>query len=143
MSRKISKTSKFFFFDIGVVRAILANNKEKLVLEDDAFSGIAFESVIYQELRAFSSYQDLDELCYFRTPEKQEVDFIFRGEIAIEVKLSKKIAPQDLKTLKLLLKEDSVKKAILVCREPRRREVSGVEIVPVGDFFAELWKGEI
>jgi hypothetical protein len=34
-------------------------------------------------------------------------------------------------------------KKIIVYNEPRRREVDGVSIIPVDEFFREIWSGEI
>jgi len=142
-TRKASKTSKFFFFDIGVVREILDMNRTEIPIANDSFAGISFESIVYQELKAYSVYRGLPELCFFRTPSKLEVDFILNDNTAIEVKLSKSIVQQDLKTLISLQEDPAIKKTIVVCREPRPRRVSNVDVWPIGDFLRNLWADKI
>ncbi len=82
--RKALETSKLYFFDVGVARAIqdLPPVKEK-----SADFGEAFEQYIFHELKCYVDYKNPDvTLHYWRSTTGFEVDFILDNEIAIEVK---------------------------------------------------------
>ena len=100
---------------------------------------------IYQELYAHSHYSGLDyDISYWRTASQLEVDYILgQHEIAIEVKGSDRINSRHLKGLKAFMEEYTVKKAIVVCTEPRPRLVNGIHILPYQVFLKRLWQGEI
>ena len=82
---------KFYFFDCGVVRAIMKSLRDKISNEE---RGILFETLVFNELNAYISYHSIGgELFYWRTADGMEIDFIWkRGKkiIAIEVKSSVK-----------------------------------------------------
>lgn len=140
--RRIIKSPKFYFFDIGVTNHLLKRGRIEYGTE---LFGNAFESFIYQELTAHSHYSGLDyKISYWRTASQLEVDFILgTHEVAIEVKSSNKISSQHLKGLKAFMEEYSVKKAIVVCTEPLPRLYGDIEILPYNVFLKRLWEGEI
>ena len=141
-TRKAVATPKFYFFDIGVVNALL-NRFE--ISEESELYGRAIEHLIFLELKAFLSYNQLEhELTYWRTHSKFEVDFLIGSDVAIEVKASKRITSRDEKGLKALAEEIKLKRRIIVCREgaPRITD-TGVEIWPIEDFLDLLWNGGI
>ena len=66
------------------------------------------------------------------------------GAIAIEVKASRRVSDSDLKGLRALAEETTLKTRMVVSMEPReRRTDDGIAIVPVAQFFEELWAGRI
>lgn len=140
--RRVVKSPKFYFFDIGIVNYLL--KRGKIEAGTEAF-GNAFESIIFQELRAHRHYSGLDyPISYWRTSSQFEVDFILgRHEVALEVKSSNKISNKHLNGLKAFMEEYKVKKAIVVCNEPMPRLVENIEILPWNIFLERLWKGEI
>ena len=140
--RKTFSTSKFYFFDVGIVRRILELNE---VQENTTEFGKFFEAYIACELRAFLGYKlglydNNRRLCYWRTTSGLEVDFILNGKIAIETKTTKHYTKQDLKGLRALKEEGLCEHCILVCREelPLMTE-DGIEILPWQDFLDSLW----
>ena len=82
-------TPKFYFFDCGVVRALRHELDDELGQE----KGFLLETLILNELRAYSSYFSKQlEIFYWATPSHAEVDFIVckgKTKIAIEVKSSR------------------------------------------------------
>jgi predicted AAA+ superfamily ATPase len=141
-SRKAMASPKFYFFDLGVVNALL--NRFELNL-DSAVQGSALESIILHELKAYLSYNNKDqELSYWRTLSKIEVDFLVGTEAAIEVKCSSRVTERDEKGLRALSEEIDFERRIIVCNETHYRvSDSGVEIMPVENFLKMLWNDEL
>lgn len=140
--RRVVKSPKFYFFDIGIVNYLLKRGKIEAGTE---VFGNAFESFIFQELRAHRHYSGLEyPISYWRTSSQLEVDFILgRYEVALEVKSSSKISSKHLNGLKAFMEEYAVNKAIVVCNEPMPRLVENIEILPWKIFLERLWKGKI
>ena len=63
--------------------------------------------------------------------------------VAIEVKATGSVAPRDLTGLRRLAEEVPLRRRIVVCSESAPRIVAGIELLPVGEFLAALWDGEI
>ena len=140
--RKPVATAKFFFFDVGVANTL----KRTPVVEagSDAF-GRALEHLIFLELRSFLDYRRRDEeLTYWRSRSRFEVDFLVGDSIGIEVKSKARVSPRDYKGLIALGEEVKLKKKIVICRERVLRQTDeGVIIMPAGHFLSRLWAGEI
>jgi predicted AAA+ superfamily ATPase len=139
--RKPSAKAKFYFFDIGVVHALIGQHQP--ADGTDAW-GRAFETFIFMELCAHASYNGGEnEMAFWRTVDHEEVDFVWRGEVAIEVKASRRIHSGDLKGLAALHDSQPMRRRICVCREPERRTLGAIEVVPYGEFLDELWGGSL
>ena len=91
--RKGVARPKFYFFDVGVVNGLL-NQFE--ISTDGPLFGKALEHIIFQELRAYLSYNDVDELLsYWRSLSKIEVDFLIGTSTTIEVNATGRIGSSD------------------------------------------------
>jgi len=137
VKRKAISTSKFYFFDTGVVRIL----KEMSHIQPGSKDfGDFFEHIIFLELKAYIDYQQpFKRLHYWRSQSGFEVDFIFDKTCAIEAKATKKVNHHDLKGLKALQEEGVCKKYILVCQETDFRLVDGIYIYPWQKFLEDLW----
>jgi predicted AAA+ superfamily ATPase len=139
--RKAISRSKFFLFDVGVVGSL---TKRGTLFHESELLGKAIEHFIGMELRACISYQQLDlPLTYWRTTSKHEVDFIVGDLLAVEVKATEKVSEKHLRGLYALQEESQIKKLVLVSRDPVRRTVDGIEIIPWRQFCTELWGGAL
>ncbi|CAB5082854.1 hypothetical protein D3OALGA1CA_343 [Olavius algarvensis associated proteobacterium Delta 3] len=133
--RKPLASSKYYFFDIGVVS----------VLQDREFRagapefGEAFETYLMHELKCFSDYVSGVRLSYWRSTSGFEVDFILGDHTAVEVKAKKNISANDIKPLRMLAEEALLKRYVCVSLEPRRRKIGIVEILPYQEFLDLLW----
>jgi uncharacterized protein len=136
--RKPLSTSKFYFFDVGVVGYL--QNRLGVQKRSPEF-GDAFETYIAHELKAFLDYNNLGELYYWRSKSGYEVDFIVNDAIAIEVKAKKNISPRDLRGLAALKEEKKLFYYIVVSLEERARFINGMQILPWEEFLKQLWKG--
>jgi predicted AAA+ superfamily ATPase len=138
--RKAITTSKFYFFDLGVARALL--NKDEIKLNDADF-GDYFEAYIFQELSAYSSLQGFSDLKYWRSKSNFEVDFILDEKIAIEVKSTKRVQKADLKGLQALKEERLLKSYYLVSLDQKEQSFEGVKCLHWETFLSQLYSGEI
>ena len=137
MKRKPLASSKYYFFDVGVVSMFQGRTIQPGTPE----FGEAFETYIAHELFSYRDYITGDPVTYWRTTSGFEVDFILGDHTAIEIKAKANISPQDLKGLKALEEEHKLKRYLCVSFEPRRRYVGGVTILPWKTFLDELWGG--
>ena len=105
--RKAIQTAKFYFFDPGVCHYIAG---VKTLDRLSNYWGKAFEHFIFMELQSYNSYRQKRKQFYFwRSLNKQEVDFIIDDEIAIEVKSSTKITNKHFSGIKYLKEEKILK----------------------------------
>jgi len=141
IKRKAIETSKFYFFDMGVVnrlRKIGRFNKESKDY------GEFFEHFIFLELKAYLDYfQPISDLNYWRSTSGFEVDFLIDGKIAIEVKSTQNVTARHLKGLLAFKEENTTSKLILISDEKEKRLSNGVMIYPWKTFLDELWNGSI
>ena len=136
--RKAITTSKFYFFDIGIARALRNIPTPK---ENTTEFGEYFEHLICMELKSWIDYKHpRSKLTYWRSTSNMEVDFCVDEEIAIEVKSSSNVTEKHLKGLKALREEGIFKRYVVVCQEEHPRIIDGIEILPWKYFFEELWK---
>lgn len=136
--RKPISTSKFYFFDPGVVRFL--QNRPPVRAGSPEY-GALFESYIFHELKTFSDYQSAGTISYWRSKSGFEVDFVLADKTAVEVKASRTISSQDLKGLRALAEEKRLESYVLVCLESAARTVDGIQVLPWDDFLTRLWAG--
>lgn len=133
--RKPLSSSKFYFFDIGLVR-ILQNRK---YMPGTPEFGEALETFIFHELLCYKDYCSSEPLFYWKSTSGFEVDFIIGDHTAIEVKAKENVSPHDIKPLKILSEEKNLKNYICVSLEPRPRKMGNISILPFQDFLNNLW----
>ena len=141
--RKPNASSKFYIFDTGVTRKLQGLSA---IEEGTVEFGRYFENYIAMEIRSFLDYSGSgnEGLSYWHAQSGQEVDFIIKDRVAVEVKAAKRVSPRDVKGLKALMEEGLMEKYILVCREdfPQLLD-NGILILPYRDFLSDLWDGKI
>jgi predicted AAA+ superfamily ATPase len=130
--RRMIAHPKFYLFDTGVFRAIRPKGPLDRPEEID---GAALETLIFQELRAINdNYRMGYELYYWRTSNRQEVDFVLYGEqglIAIEVKRTSTVRPREMSGLKAFLKDYPMAKTYLLYGGPHHLFEKGIEFIPL------------
>jgi uncharacterized protein len=144
VKRRITKSPKFYFHDVGVVNHLA---KRKALEPGSADFGKAFENWVFHELRAYSLYsRKFFELSYWRPSRNTEVDFVLNAaEVAIEAKSSDRVTSDHMKGLKSFVADfPETQRKIIVCRETQRRSLdSGIEVMPYRHFVESLWAGLI
>ena len=140
-SRKPVSHAKFYLFDVGVANVLAGITR---IEAGSAAFGRALEHLVYCELSARLGYaRDTRPLTFWRTADGSEVDFVVGDGVAIEVKASGAVIPRDLIGLRRLAEEVPLRRRIVVCGESAPRIVDGIELLPVREFLAALWNGEI
>jgi predicted AAA+ superfamily ATPase len=140
--RKAIQTSKFYFFDPGVCHYIAGINS--LDRNSDLW-GKSFEHFILMELKAYISYrQKRHKIFFWRSVNKQEVDFIVGDKIAIEVKSTKKVSSKHFAGLSALHEEGKIEKFFLISDDPiNRREEDFINVIHWEDFLKRLWSNKL
>jgi predicted AAA+ superfamily ATPase len=133
--RKPLASSKYYFFDIGVVAAL----QERQYRQGTPEYGQAVETYLFHELKSYVDYVSGEPLAFWKSKSGFEVDFILGDHTAIELKASENIGPNDLKSLKALAEERKLKRYLCVSMEARRRKVGEVTILPIHEFLNNLW----
>jgi predicted AAA+ superfamily ATPase len=136
--RKPIKTSKYYFFDVGLVGHLQGRKPTPRTRE----YGEAFETFIMQELVAYRDYRSGDTVSYWRSTSGFEVDFILGDHTAVEVKAKENVSGDDLKSLRAIAEENRLKRYLCVSLEPRTRRVDGITILPYREFLGKLWDGQ-
>jgi len=139
--RKAVATSKFYFFDIGVSNALAGR---KGIQPKTELFGKAFEHFIFTEIRAWLEYsRDRRPLCFWRSQDGNEVDFVIGDETAIEVKSTELAGEKHLRGLKVFSEEVSLKRKIVVSQDSAPRRIGDVDILPLEVFLSALWDGQL
>lgn len=136
--RRPVASSKYYFFDVGVVGELQGREFRPGTPE----FGEAFETIIMHELLCFRDYVSGEALSFWRSSSGFEVDFIIGDHTAVEAKAKKNLSNQDIKPLLILAEEKKLKRYLCVSLEPRIRRVGNVVILPYQEFLEALWNGE-
>ena len=137
--RRIVQHPKFYFFDVGVYRAI----RPKGILDSpEEIDGAALETLFLQEVAATNDYLRLNyEIFYWRTISQLEVDFILYGEkglIAFEIKRKSRILPKDYKGLKAFKKDYPMADCFLLFGGNQSFRESEINVLPIKEAILDL-----
>ena len=141
IKRKLYKSSRFYYFDVGIANHL---TKRYHLAPRTPEYGHAFEHLIIQEIRAYLGYTGSEEeLTYWHTYENLEVDAVIGdARVAIEIKSTDHVNHDDKKGVTEFAKEHPETKQILVSRDRISRRSGDVDLYYVTDFFKALWAGE-
>jgi predicted AAA+ superfamily ATPase len=140
--RRLIETPKFYFFDTGVVSALL--NYKSLHPATITY-GRAFEHFIIQECWAYRHYSRKDfPLFFWRSAGGSEVDLILGdADAVIEIKSSEN-AEGKTRGIHLFKDEFRCKQSFIVSRDSFPRKTGkDITIVPWKMFCEMLWAGQI
>lgn len=135
--RKPLSSSKYYFFDTGVVSTLQGREFRPGTPE----FGEAFETYLLHELVSYRDYQGEEPLSFWRSTSGFEVDFIIGDHTAIEAKAKENVSANDLKALRTLAEEKRLKRYLCVSLEPRARRLKEITILPFQEFLRALWSG--
>jgi predicted AAA+ superfamily ATPase len=142
--RRVIRTPKFYFADVGVVNHLA---KRRMLEPGGEAFGKAFENWVFHELNAHRHYTEkFYDLSYWRLAGGTEIDFI-AGDMkcAIEAKGCLRATSDHLKGLREVIRDHSrIQRRVLVCMEARpRRTDDGIDILPATEFAKRLWRGDL
>ena len=137
--RRMAAHPKFYFFDVGLYRALRPMGPLDMPEE---IGGQALESLLFQELNAINDYFGLGyRIFYWRTASDTEVDFVLYGDKGIkafEIKRTAKLHSRMLRALNAFIKDYPQAKAYFVYGGNRRLYESGIEIIPIEQVLKNL-----
>ncbi len=136
--RKPLTSSKYYFFDVGVVATLQGREFRPGTPE----FGEAFETYLMHELVSYGDYVSGEPLSYWRSTSGFEVDFILGDHTAVEVKAKENLSTHDLKSLRALAEEKKLKRYLCVSLESRRRNLDPLTLLPLREFLEALWSRE-
>ena len=142
IKRKLTKSSRFYFFDVGIANYL--TGRHHLAPKTPEY-GHAFEHLVMQEIVAYLGYKGIEEkLTYWHTYDDIEVDAVIGdARVAIEIKSADSIQTNHKKGLVEFAKEHPSVKQILVSRDRVSRRSGDIDLYYVTDFFKALWNDEI
>lgn len=130
---------KFYFFDVGVYRAIRPRGPLDVEAE---MEGPALETLMLNELCALNEYKTWNyNLHYWRTRDQREVDFVLYGErglFALEVKRASKLRTDDLSPMMTFLQDYPMARARIAYGGARRYREGVIEVVPYEECLRTL-----
>ncbi len=137
--RKVIAHQKFYFFDVGVFKALRPNGPLDTVSESD---GAGLETLFLQSLRAVNDYHELDyDIHFWRTQTGQEVDFVIYGPNglhAFEIKRSAQVTSTSLKGLKAFGKDYPEAKLYLLHLGKQREYHGPIQAIPLHEALLKL-----
>jgi uncharacterized protein len=136
--RKPLASSKFYFFDVGVLGVLQGREFRPGSPE----YGAGMETYLLHELVCYRDYRSGEPLSYWRSTSGFEVDFILGDHTAVELKAKTNVSGADLKGLRALEEERSLKRFVCVSLEPRPRRIGEIEVLPLTRFLQALWSDE-
>ena len=139
-----SKSSKFYFIDNGIARAI-GMQLENICQPGSYAYGIAFEGFIVSEIYKLAHYRDKDEkLSYLLTKDGAKVDLVIEkpdGQILfLEIKSTNLVHHEDLTNLIALAKSDVKIKPYALSNERNRKMIGNVECMHWLEFLNDFWQ---
>ncbi len=137
--RELSAHPKFYFFDVGVYRAL---RPRSLLDSDSEINGAGLEGLVAQHLVAWRDYSaGKHTINFWRTRSGTEVDFVIHGSLgfwAIEVKNSTKVRPEDIRPLVTFLEDYPEARAFLLYRGTERQFIKNILCLPCEEFLKEI-----
>jgi predicted AAA+ superfamily ATPase len=130
---------KFYYFDVGVYRAIRPRGP---LDSSEEIEGAALETLFLQEARAYSDYFDLAySFYYWRTRDKKEVDFVLYGNngfLAFEIKRKNNLNAKDFKGLKAFSEDYPEAKLFLLYGGQEHYYENNIEVMPFNEALKKL-----
>ena len=137
--RQLIAHEKFYYFDVGVYRALRPAGP---LDQPEEIEGISLEGLVAQHLRAWIAYRNLGERLYFwRTKSGSEVDFVVYGNdcfCAWEVKRSTSAHSVDLRSLKSFRQDYPEAEVALLYLGQQSLEIDGIPVIPCEKFLKSL-----
>ena len=132
--KRLSKTPKFYFFDLGVVRALTAQLKVPLVPSTSYFGELFEHFIILQCIQLASYYHRDYRFSYLKTKDDAEIDLIVERPglplLFIEIKSSSQVRAEQLKTIKKMAEDFGDCEAICFCCDTYAKKLDGITVLP-------------
>jgi uncharacterized protein len=141
--KKLLKSPKFFFFDLGVCRTI-ARELSTLPEESTSYYGELFEAFVYNQIHQKIKYQESEfKLSYYKDENDIEVDFVIerpkKPTVFIELKSTKNVNEQHTKNLRTLRKDFPNGIFQVWSQDPTRKMIENCECIYYQTALSEIF----
>lgn len=145
LRKRQSSRSKFYFFDLGIKRALDFSLTSALQEGTYAY-GQAFEHFIILECIRLNLYLKCDfRFSYLRTKDDFEIDLIIERPglplALVEIKSSKQVDDIEINRFQRFSAELNKSEAFIFCRESRVRKYGKVTVYPWMEGLKEIFSG--
>jgi predicted AAA+ superfamily ATPase len=132
--KRLRTAPKFYFFDTGVTRT-LARLLRVPLRESTSLYGDTFEHLVILECIKLAHYYSLDyRFSYLSTKDDAEIDLIVDRpglpHLFIEIKSSREVSPQSLKTLGQLSKDFKQCEAVCFSQDKYVKKYGDITVYP-------------
>ena len=132
--KRLSKTPKFYFFDLGVVRALTAQLNVSLVPSTSYFGELFEHFIILQCIQLASYYHRDYRFSYLKTKDDAEIDLIVERPglplLFIEIKSANQVRTEQLKTIKKMAEDFGDCEAICLSCDTYAKNLDGIKVLP-------------
>ena len=141
--RRLARRPKFFFFDLGVARALNRTLTVPLIPQTGAF-GEAFEHFCILEAHRLQTAFERDyRFSYLQTKDDVEIDLVVERPgkplVLIEIKSTEQVRDDHIRSLERVGASFPGAQLVCLCRETLRRRVRNVDILPWDVGLRELF----
>ena len=132
--KRLSKTPKFYFFDLGVVRALTGQLNVPLVSSTSYFGELFEHFIILQCIQLASYYHRDYRFSYLKTKDDAEIDLIVERPglplLFIEIKSSNQVRTEQLRTIKTMSADFGICEAICLSCDTYAKNLDGIKVLP-------------
>jgi uncharacterized protein len=132
--KRLSKTPKFYFFDLGIVRALTMQLTLPVMQSTSSFGELFEHFIILQCKQLANCYHRPYRFSYLKTKDDAEIDLIVERPglplLFIEIKSSDNVQLSHLATLKKIAHDFGHCEAICFSRDPYVKELDGIQVWP-------------
>ncbi len=144
--KRLSKTPKFYFFDLGVVRSLTMQLTLPLVESTSAFGDYFEHFVVLQCKQLANCYHHPYRFSYLRTKDDTEIDLVVERPglplLLIEIKSANHVQSIHLRGLRKIAEDLGGCEPVCFSRDPYPKELEGIKVLPwlqgVQEYFGEL-----
>lgn len=142
--KRQKQAAKFYFHDLGIVRSLQNITNLEPIPETFAY-GTLFESFVVNEIIRLNEYKRTRfEFSHLRVDDKYEIDLIIerpgKKNLLVEIKSSKSIKDNDLKTLETILPSFKNAEALCLSQDEERKKISNVLCLPWAEGLEEIFR---
>ncbi len=131
--KRVQKAPKFFFFDLGVTRA-LANLLSVKPSPGTSYYGHLFEHFLVLEFLRREAYAPRDYRFFYLATERTEVDLVVerpgQALAVIEIKSTREVRPEKLRSLRSLSGAFPNAQYYCLSQDPKSQDFGGIQALP-------------
>lgn len=132
--KRLSHQPKFYFFDIGVTRALARLLEVPLVPQTSAYGDTFEHFVILEFARLISCYYPDYEMTYLQTKDGAEVDLVIdrpgQAPVLVEIKSTERVDESHTRTIGKLAADLKGAEAYCLSRDKNKKEINNVTALP-------------